>query len=742
MIAVLLCIASRASAHETITGKIVDSQTQQAIWGANVYLEGTNIGTTSDELGKFVLMLDSLPESIAVSYLGYTLNSFTPIHGESLIVSLEKSNLSLEEVSVQGNANSAPSHTIGALDLKLKPVKSSQDILRTIPGLFIGQHAGGGKAEQIFLRGYDIDHGTDLSITVDGLPVNMVSHAHGQGYADLHFLIPELIAKVDFNKGPHYSSVGNFATTGFVNFSTVNSLEKNRVQIEAGSFKTFRVFGAVNLLNKPYANKKNQEAFIATEYINSDGPFESSQDFNRFNVFYKHSYKLSEKNYLKFQASHFRSSWNASGQIPVSAVEDGIISRFGAIDDDEGGNTERTNIGLSLNTYLSKKSSLKSQIFYSKYRFTLFSNFTFFLEDQENGDRIKQQENRNVFGGNTVYTYQTRKNGVKYISSVGTGVRYDMVEDNELAHVLGRDSILEQYAFGNIDETNYHVFAKQTFMVKKWIFDLGVRIDYFNFRYQDKLQNDQQLQANAATINPKIGAAYNFNQDYNVFLKVSSGFHSNDTRSAVYAQSNREILPKVYGADLGVNMKVKDRLLMNVTGWTLYQENELVYVGDAGIVEQNGQSFRTGVDVSARLQILDWLFAEGNMNYTFARSLESDKGENYVPLAPNFTSTGGLFVQHKSGFNGGLSYRYLADRSANEDYSLTAQGYTLLDLVVNYTAKKYELGISIDNLLNSEWREAQFETESRISPESEKTSEIHFTPGAPFNIKAKVAFFF
>ena len=738
----ILCLQSNALfAHETLVGTVLASDSKVPVWGATVQINGTSKGTITNEQGMYTLICDSLPESLFITYLGFEPQFIAPILGERTIVSLKRSSLKLQEISVLGTTGSV-SQTLSNLDLELKPVNSSQEVLRSIPGLFIGQHAGGGKAEQIFLRGYDIDHGTDINIQVDGMPVNMVSHAHGQGYADLHFLIPELIGKVDFDKGPYFAEQGNFATAGFVKFSTLEQLDKNRVQVEAGSFKTFRVLGMVNLLPSSFAEEKKQSAYLATEYLTSDGPFESPQDFQRFNIFYKHKYTLNDKNFLKVQASHFRSSWNASGQIPESAVEQGIISRFGAIDADEGGQTQRTNVALQLNSYLGKKSVVKSQVYYSNYNFTLFSNFTFFLEDSINGDRIKQQENRNIFGGNTTYEYNTLKNGVKYTSSIGTGVRYDMVDDNELAHILGRDSILEQYAFGNIDETNYSLYASQSFGIKKWKFILGARLDYFNFRYQDKLQNEQQFAKSAATFNPKLATIYNATEQFQIYLNLGTGFHSNDTRSAIYANTTKDILPKVYGADLGTNSKLGKKVLLSVAAWTLYQENELVYVGDAGIVEANGQSLRAGLDVSARIELLPWLFAETNLNYTHARSLGANEGENYIPLAASFTSTGGLFVKHKSGINGSLQYRHIGDRPANEDYSLTAKGYTLLDCSISYTQKKYEIGFVVQNLLNSEWREAQFETESQINAEASITNEIHFTPGSPINFKGKVAFFF
>ncbi len=212
--------------------------------------------------------------------------------------------------------------------MQTSPVRSSQEILRKVPGLFIGQHAGGGKAEHIFLRGFDIDHGTDVAISVDGMPVNMVSHAHGQGYADLHFLIPETISKIDFGKGPYYSDIGNFGTAGYVQFKTKDVLESSQLSLEYGAFNTTRTMAMLNVLDT-----ENHSAYLAADYTVSDGPFESSQNFSRNNFFAKYAGNISDKEKLNAIASHFNSTWDASGQIPVRAVKSGLITRFGAIDD-------------------------------------------------------------------------------------------------------------------------------------------------------------------------------------------------------------------------------------------------------------------------------------------------------------------------------------------------------------------------------------------------------------------------
>ncbi len=215
------------------------------------------------------------------------------------------------------------SKLLSDLDIHLRPINNSQEVLRMVPGLFIGQHAGGGKAEQIFIRGFDVDHGTDINLTVDGLPVNMVSHAHGQGYADLHWVIPELIEKVNFNKGPYFADKGNFTTAGYVSFKTKDYVENNFIKLEGGQFNTFRGITGINLI-KPKGDRRDQSLYFAGEGSFTKGFFESPQNFNRLNGTLKYHGSVSTRSVLTSTITAFKSKWNASGQIPERAVEERI----------------------------------------------------------------------------------------------------------------------------------------------------------------------------------------------------------------------------------------------------------------------------------------------------------------------------------------------------------------------------------------------------------------------------------
>lgn len=734
----LLCLfllyGTTVAAQQTFSGKVVDAQSRQPIESASVTDANVqNAKASSDKNGYFTIKSG---KQVIVSSVGYktTLAAFKE-NGE-VIIALEPDAIDLKAVVIESNA--APKFsTLSKIDLQLKPVKNTQELLRTVPGLFIAQHAGGGKAEQIFLRGFDVDHGTDVQISVDGMPVNMVSHAHGQGYADAHFIIPETINTIDFGAGPYYAQHGDFNTAGYVAFSTFKNISKSLVQVETGRFNSFRTLAMFDLIKK---NKDRQSAYIAADFNYTNGPTTDKQVFKRLNVFAKYNLAITSNTQLSASFSTFGSKWDASGQIPERAVADGTIDRFGSIDPTEGGNTERYNANLVLNHRFKNGANWENQVFYNRYTFNLFSNFTFFLNDTVNGDEIQQAEKRDILGYSSKLTQKYFFGNKMMSSAYGAGVRYDATKNSRLSNVVTR-KFLSDIKLGDIKEANLYAFTQQQLSVGKWLFDAGVRVDYFHFDYFDKLTTAQLSSQNKAIVSPKLNIQYTVNKKLQLYVKGGKGFHSNDAR-VVVANGGNQILPAAYGTDIGVILKPTEKLYFNIAAWYLYLDQEFVYVGDAGVVEPGGKTKRQGIDVSARYQATKYLFANANFNITKARTIGELKGEDYIPLAPDFTSVGGIHYKKQTGLNGGISYRYIKDRPANEDNSITAKGYFLLDAAVNFTRPKYEIGFALENIFNVKWNEAQFATESQLRNEVAPVTELHYTPGTPFFARVKLAFFF
>jgi outer membrane receptor protein involved in Fe transport len=725
-----------------INGSIIDASSGQPLIGANITIEETGVGVATNEFGKFSIKnLKEGTYNVNISFIGFEKfgKKITVRSGQStdFDVSLVPEALSLDDFEISQNLAQNAS-TISKIDIQLRPITTSQDVLKIVPGLFIAQHAGGGKAEQIFLRGFDIDHGTDIALSVDGMPVNMVSHAHGQGYSDLHFVIPETIERVNFDKGPYYASKGNLNTAGFADFQTKKRLNNNLFKIEGGQFGALRGVGMFNLLNAE--NIDEPSLYLATEYSRTDGFFESSQHFNRFNALLKYHQRIAKDKTIEISASSFSSSWNASGQIPLRAIESGQISRFGAIDDTEGGETGRTNLNFNMITDLPDGGTVQNQVFLSKYDFKLVSNFTFFLNDPINGDQITQSESRNIYGSNNRYLNNWDLFGLKASTEFGAGFRFDQVDDIRLSRTLQRQTVLSDLSRGDIQETNAFVYAEEVLnFSKKIALTTGLRYDYFTFDYTNRLSliYDRKVE-NKGILTPKLNLSIQAAKDLNFYIKSGIGYHSNDTR-VVVAQNAQEILPKAYGIDFGTLWKPSSNLLVNLAIWRLNLDQEFIFVGDEGIVEAGGKTRRQGVDLTLRYQVSPRLYANLDANYTKPESVDNAEGENFIPLAPTFTSIGGLTYEAKTGFRASLRYRFLDDRAANEDYSVTAKGYFLLDAVINYSIGAFDFGLSVENVFDTKWREAQFETESRLRNEANSVSEIHFTPGTPFQARLSVA---
>ncbi len=738
------------SQHSHIHGKVIDQNSHLPLEGITVTIIPNNKSTVTNENGNFIFneTLDQI-KSISITGFGYqqTTVQVSDFKLGATIILKEKEATTLNEVIVNSGASLKQQNQISKLDISMRGINNSQEVLRIVPGLFIGQHQGGGKAEQIFIRGFDCDHGTDINLSVDGMPINMVSHAHGQGYADAHFIIPETIETVDFKKGTYNAEKGNLNTAGYVDFKTANSMDRNTIKVEGGMFNSARVAAVLNLLSDKQKNNQ-QSWYLASEYNYSDGYFDNPQHFNRFNFFTKYHGKITPHTFLQISASTLQSKWNASGQIPDRAIDQGLIGFYGALDPTEGGETSRSNFNIQLFTTLSNHDLIKNQLYYANYNFDLHTNFTFFLEDPINGDQIRQKEHRNLLGYNGSYNHTSYFGHTKLTTDAGINVRLDLTNNSELSHTVDRFTVINPIKLGNITELDAAAYISETLKFNElWSINAGLRFDQFYNQYNNKLATDPVLsglgiyKASANIVSPKLSIFYHANKNTQFYLSSGRGFHSNDTR-VVVATNGKDILPPAYGVDLGTIYKPMDNLLLHLAGWYMGLAQEFVYAGDGGTVDITGRTVRLGVDASIRYEPLKSLYLDMDINYAHGRYTDLPSGQNYIPLAPVWSSTGGLMYKNKNGFNGGLRYRYLADRPAIEDNSLTAKGYFVTDAVLNYTKARYEIGLKVNNIFNVQWKETQFATETRLQNEPTSVTEICFTPGTKFLALLGVSYFF
>jgi len=767
----------------TLMGNINENGQTGGLTGVNIILKGTAHGTISGLHGDYILKeIPSGTQTIIFSYLGYESQEIEIrfLAGETRNVNLElipgSIDLTSVTVEVKQPFSAASSKTIRDFDLRIKPTRSAQDLLLLVPGLFIAQHAGGGKAEQIFMRGFDADHGTDVGITVDGMPVNMVTHGHGQGYADLHFVIPEIIDGLLVNKGPYFSRNGNFGTAGSIEFTTTDHPDNNLVKLEGGMFNTMK---ATTVLKIPTPGT-HQSAYMAAQYYYTDGAVESPHNFNRVNLYGKFHTHITPRSELGIGLGAFSSAWNASGQIPNRAVESGMISRWGSIDNMEGGITGRYNLSVDYHFMEGYDYDFMVQAYVSRYDFRLYSNFTFWLNDSINGDMIEQTDHRTLYGINTRYSIRKTLGSIRTHTKVGGSYRGDHID---LSLWKSPDRIRSLVQTDNFVQENNMAFWVEEDVIFSRLFklQLALRGDYFTFDVTDRLDypgftgNDlphASGYAQSAILSPKLNLVLSPHQHIDIYLNGGTGFHSNDARDVIIAQKIREIkharegasqseinqalndqnldpdhagiktLPRAIGTELGTRIAIGKKVLASLSAWYLHMEEELVFIGDEGNTEISGQTRRLGLDAEVRLQLSDWIWADLDLNLSDGKYVDGPDGANYIPLAPRLTSQGGINLIHPGGIEASLRFRYVGSRPANEDNSVVARGHFLSNLILAYKINKFRVFGELENLANTDWNEAQFDTESRLFYELEPVSELHFTPGNPINFRVGISYEF
>jgi outer membrane receptor protein involved in Fe transport len=621
-------------------------------------------------------------------------------------------------------------------DFELRPQGRPADVLRLIPGLVINQHQGGGKAEQYLIRGFDADHGTDLAIFVDGLPVNLRSHAHGQGYADLHFLIPETVKGVDVLKGPYFAEYGDFGTAGAVNFQTRDSVAENTVEIAGGSFNTQRYLALLS------PTREALKTFVAVEAYRNDGPFQHPNGYLRLNVFAKATATLDEGTTLSVWGSHYRAEWHGSGQLPARAIRSGLVDRFGAVDPNEGGITQRTNLNVDYRWTPGESQRVSLHAYGTYYALSLFNDFTLFLDDPVNGDMINQRDRRVVAGFDAAYEVKTSPFGLPLTATAGFQYRIDT------PHIVLARAV-QRHPVGRIQdvsivEQSYSPFLKLDLAPLDALRVVaGARGDVFRFQGTENVNPTAAFATRDVTRarpHVKAGVVLGPWLDTELFGNFGTGFHSNDAR-AVLASPTMEPLPTARGHELGIRTRVLPRTELSATYWFLDLRSELVFVGDDGTTAARGATRRQGLEVAARVRVLDWLAFTGDFTHT-SRAQFVDTGAA-IPLAPIWTARADLTARLPWGLSSSVEMRYLGDRFADEDRHHTARGYTLLSSTIRYRYRSVEAFLGIENLTNVRWREAQLLLTSRLPGEpAGGVTDLHFTPGTPRSFLGGVALHF
>lgn len=689
---------------------------------------------------------------------------------------------SLPEVVVQDTkpVSAASSDDISTETYQLRPHTTLQEILNNVPGLIVRQHQGGGKATQYLIRGFNADHGTDFLVTVDQLPVNLVTHGHGQGYADINFVIPETVETLQLRKGTYFPELGDLAVAGALNLVTKEKFAENFVLAEGGSFDRMRYVAG---LSPKFGNV--QTLFAGQAYY-SNGPFENPEHFARYNLFAKATFEPTPTSKAWASATLYAADWDASGQIPQRLVSDGQLDRFGSLDPSEGGRTDRENVDLHYDANPTENDAWSFQAYASRYKMRLWSNFTFFqnslfpdpngdieLRDgtfatlDPRGDGIEQNDFRWLYGARGSYTRSYDLFGFPMFSRVGVETRNDRIDVAVYNQQKRNRYFTASKVF--VEESSYSGYYTQQITFTDWLrFEGGVRGDAFTFDVQNRLPASQGGRKrgnvnlgtfpvsgyeNDAIVSPKANLIVTPEKNTEVYLNYGDGFHSNDARGVIQAKNDKDFAPlaKATGYELGSRTRQFDKLDVSAALWLVDLESEIVFCGDCGTIEQNdfgsfdttGPTRRWGVDFEIRYQIFDWLTADYDLSYADPRY----KNGEAIPIAPTLFMNGGLTADFGYGFSAAARVRYLDDRPATEDRTLPARGYLLFDLFAKYRWRNVELGIDFLNMGDVDWQEAVFADTSCTRGEARRgrcpnAPDIHFTPGDPFGVRGRMTVFF
>lgn len=645
------------------------------------------------------------------------------------------------EVSADRPVAASSQQFIPDKEYLLQPQGRPAQVLRLIPGFIAVEHSGGaGKADQYFLRGFDADHGTDVAFFHDGMPINLRSHAHGQGYTDLNFIIPETIEGVEVHKGAYLPEYGDFATAGAVNFRTRELVKEGVVQSAGGQFNTQRHL----LMFSP--TKDTVRTLFAAEGYYTDGPFQNDNRYVRGNLLGKATMNPLGRDELVITGTFQKSQWNGSGEIPLRAVHDGSLDRFGSIDPSEGGKTLRSTGRLNYHYDTPAGGRFFANAYAQYYRFDLFTNFTFFLNDPVNGDGFQQSDRRVVYGGDVGYRQLVRVFDMDGAATVGFQTRVDDIHARLGPQV--KRAPLGTTVDSTISEASYAPFLKLELQPTPWLrLSGGVRTEVFTFDVRNRCASCAEQPAgntSSGLVLPKMNVILGpwFGTEF--FVNYGEGYHSNDARSAVAQVASP--LAKAKNYEVGVRSKPwgPEGVELVATLWALDLKQELVFVGDEGTTEIRGASRRRGMEVAARGQVWGPLYFNGSVTWTKA---EFTNG-NAIPLAPEVTAYGALLLRWPEGLISQLQATYLGVRPLVEDRSARAPSWTTFDLSERYQLPvklphgRLEAFLFVQNLLNAKWEQATFYFDSRLRNEAAAVADTHFVPGNPRFVMAGLAWYF
>ncbi|MEZ5300478.1 MAG: TonB-dependent receptor [Verrucomicrobiales bacterium] len=652
----------------------------------------------------------------------------------------------LDTVVVVGKAEdllgTAPSSSKGQAnneELSQRPVLRRGELLEAVPGVVITQHSGGGKANQYFVRGFNLDHGTDFHVSLDGMPINFRTHAHGQGYADLNFLIPEFIERLDYFKGPFYAPLGDLSTAGGAQYRLFHQLPQGIASFTIGEDNYYR-----GLLGDSWVAGPGVLT-LGGEFTHEDGPWDHPDNYRRFNGLLR--YHLGDDDsYLDFTAMSYIGEWDATDQIPLRAIRDGRIGRFGAIDPTSGGETARHSFQVNWqNTEPGVVTHADAWVGY--YDLDLFSNFTYFLGDPANGDQFEQKESRLFAGANLWRRWDYDLAGMPSHTTAGFQTRHDWIDDIGL-HLTSARQRLSTVRQDDVYQGSFSLYADHETQLTPWLrAGAGLRGDLFAFDVSGLPANSGD--DTDGILSPKAHLIFGPWADTEFYLNAGLGFHSNDARGVTIstdpvtgeAISPVDPLVRTEGVEIGVRTQAIPDLTATVSLWGLRSDSEFVYVGDAGTTEAGPGSERYGIELASYWRPADWLALDAEYAWSHARFRGVPGGEDHIPNSVEHMVSAGITAGREEGPFASLRARYFSPRPLEESGTIEGEDSLQLNARVGYRKGPWEFAVDCLNLLDRDDNDIEYYYESRLPGEAAAgIADTHIHPAEPRQIRVSVTY--
>jgi len=637
-----------------------------------------------------------------------------------------------------GSSDAASQGTIRAELLKSRPALRPGEALEFVPGVIVTQHSGDGKANQYFLRGFNLDHGTDFATTVNGLPVNMPTHAHGQGYSDLNFLIPELVDRIEYRKGPYFAKNGDFSAAGSADILYRTTLDESFATLTLGQRQYQRLVGGGST-----DVGQGLKLLGAIELMHNDGPWKVPEHIRKSNAVLTLSGGTRAEGWSTSLMA-YDANWNSTDQIPQRAIDAGL-DRFGSLDPTDGGSTRRSS--LSGEWHRSTDTATTKVAAYAvDYRLKLFSNFTYALERPATGDQFSQQDKRTIYGVSASHAIDHPLGSLSARSEFGVQLRHDRIRvglfDTQARQVLPVDGTTRD---DKVQETLLGIYGQTSVELTPWLRSIvGLRADQARFKVDSLSNSANSGSASDHLLSPKLSLILGPWSKTEFFFNAGRGFHSNDARgttATVDPKTNDPVdkvpgLVAARGLELGARTEWIPGLQSSVALWKLDFDSELVYVGDAGATEANRPSTRRGIEWNNRYIPLPWLLVDADLAWTHARFADSDPAGNRIPNAVDKVASIAVTARDLGPWSAGIQWRYLGSGSLIEDNSVRSSSSLTTNLRVSHKlTPKAELTLDVFNLFDRKVNDIEYFYESQLPGEIAPVADKHVHPAEPRTLR-------